>query len=90
VSATIGSLFDALGALGNSKKDLTVPLRLRVDPEMLSELDALEAFLRGHGFRDASRSSLVRAAVSSYLDGVRAEIPEALVQPAGRFIRTES
>ena len=86
--STIASLF-GISVMSNSK-DLNVPLRVRVDPEMLKELDALEAFLRGHGFRDASRSSLVRAAVTSYLDGVRAEAPEALIPPTNQFAKTGS
>lgn len=75
------SLLTALGTNRKSKDDLKSPLNVRVDEETLAELNALEAFLQGHGFREASRSTIVRAAIDSYLDGVRSEIPEALVPP---------
>lgn len=87
MTAALESLLGALG-LKRSSSDLEVPLRVRVSETTLDELNALEAFLRGHGFRDASRSALVRAAISSYLDGVRGEVPEALVPPEKKLSST--
>lgn len=85
MTKTIEAFLGALGIKGSTNEDLEAPLRVRVSQETIAELDALEAFLKGHGFRSASRSYLVRAALDSYLDGVRAEVPEALEPPAKRL-----
>ena len=57
------------------------PLRVRVDDETLSELDALQSFLVGSGLREVTRSTLVRRALTAYLAGVRDEMPEAFNAP---------
>lgn len=54
----------------------TEPLRVRVDADLRMNLDRIEAFLRGHGYRDVSRSDLIRVALSSFVDGVLEAVPE--------------
>ena len=84
MTSAIETLLEAFGLKRTEGKDLEVPLSVRVPQQTITELNALEAFLQGHGFRDANRSALIRAALTSYLDGVRSEAPEALIPPAAQ------
>lgn len=79
----MSDLLETFG-LRRSSPELDKPLRVRVSEDTLNELDALEVFLQGHGFPSVSRSTLVRAALTSYLDGVREEVPEALIATTSR------
>lgn len=54
----------------------TEPLNVRVDADLRMNLDRIEAFLRGAGYRDVSRSDLVRAALSSFVAGVLEAVPD--------------
>lgn len=79
------ALRDAFGLRRPQAEELDAHLQVRVDKQTVAELDSLEAFLKGHGFREANRSALIRAALTSYLEGVRTETPEALIPPAERI-----
>jgi len=56
------------------------PLRVRVSSEMEADLSALEAHFRGKGFRHATRSHLVRLALTDYLENAQEIVPEAFKQ----------
>lgn len=84
MTVAFGALLEAFGLKRADEEDLDAPLRVRVSKQTIADLNALEAFLQGHGFREATRSALIRAALSSYLDGVRSEAPEALIPPAAQ------
>lgn len=79
------ALLEALHLRRTSTGDLDTHLQVRVDKQTVNELNALEAFLQGHGFREVNRSAIVRAALTGYLDGVRSEAPEALIPPSQRI-----
>lgn len=85
MTTSFDSLREAFGLRRAPTEELDTQLQVRVDKRTLSELDALEAFLKGHGFREANRSALIRAALTSYLEGVRTEAPEALIPPSERI-----
>lgn len=79
----IGALIGTFG-MGRTDTDFDAPLSVRVSQTTIDELNALEAYLQGLGFREASRSALIREALTTYLDGVRSEAPEALIPAAQR------
>lgn len=65
--------FDVLQVLGlQSIKGAVMsdPIPVRFDQPTLKRLDRAEALLRARGYREANRSSLVRAAVGQWLDGL--------------------
>lgn len=68
-------LLESLG-LAAHKDALDEVVRVRLDDELLARLDRVEAFMRGRRIRQVNRSSLIRAAISSYLDGIEEAIPD--------------
>lgn len=73
-------LLESLGLVAPTEA-LDEVVRVRLDDELLSRLDHVEAFMRGKRIRQATRSSLIRAAIASYLDGVEDVIKELEGQP---------
>lgn len=53
-----------------SPTDLSEVIRVRVDRDLLESLDRIEALIRGQGYRDVTRSSLIRAAISGFVEAV--------------------
>ncbi|WP_435740136.1 ribbon-helix-helix domain-containing protein [Clavibacter nebraskensis] len=60
---------------------LAVPVRFRLDEPLLTEIDRIEAFARGAGYRDVSRSDIIRVALQSFVDGFRTKEPDVLDRP---------
>jgi len=63
---------------------LDQPLRVRVEKDLLIKLDRIEAFVRSHGYRDVSRSDLVRAALLGFIEGVSKVDPDIVNEPLQR------
>lgn len=51
-------------------------MRVRLDDATRRELDRVEAYIRGSGYREVSRSDLIRAAVFTFVEGFREAVPE--------------
>ncbi|MBF4632725.1 hypothetical protein ITJ42_16010 [Clavibacter michiganensis subsp. phaseoli] len=47
----------------------------------MTEIDRIEAMARGAGYRDVSRSDIIRVALQSFVDGVRKQVPDVLDRP---------
>ncbi|MBF4632733.1 hypothetical protein ITJ42_16050 [Clavibacter michiganensis subsp. phaseoli] len=45
------------------------------------EIDRIEAFAKGAGYRDVSRSDIIRVALQSFVDGFREKKPDVLDRP---------
>jgi hypothetical protein len=60
---------------------LAVPVRFRLDEPLLVEIDRIEAFAKGAGYRDVSRSDIIRVALQSFVDGFREKKPDVLDRP---------
>jgi len=54
----------------------TVPLRVRVTDEAVTDLNRIEAFFQGQGLKHVTRSYLVRFALQHLVDDLYAEHPE--------------
>ena len=57
-------------------EELAVPLRVRVSDSTVHDLDLLEAFFQGKGYRYSRRSFLVRVAIDRFIREVMSEHPE--------------
>jgi metal-responsive CopG/Arc/MetJ family transcriptional regulator len=60
-------------------------MRIRLDDELVAQLDRVEAYARGLGYRRVTRSSIIRQAVSAYLTGFEKTLSADLSRrsPAG-------
>ena len=54
-----------------SPTELSEVIRVRIDRDLLDRLDRIESVLRGQGYRQVTRSSLIRAAISGFVEGVQ-------------------
>jgi len=63
---------------------LDQPLRVRVEKDILIKLDRIEAFIHGQGYREVSRSDLVRAALLGFIDGVSDVDPDIVNEPLAK------
>jgi hypothetical protein len=61
-----------------SEKDeaLTVPLRVRVSDATEIDLNRVEAYFRGMGYKNVNRSHLIRTAIKHLIQGLYDEHPE--------------
>jgi len=69
--ATIQRLF---GDDPDTEESLGETVRIRLDSDLLRQIDLVEAYARGLGFRAVSRSSLIRAAIDAFLSGLESEL----------------
>lgn len=81
--AATGPTLESLG-LTDRPGELGEAVRVRLDEELLRNLDAIESFMRGRGFRTVNRSSLIRAAITAYVDGVIDALPQIATAQASR------
>lgn len=54
---------------------LEEPIRFRIERDLRQEIDRIEAFARGAGYRDVTRSDIIRVAVQSFVEGFRESVP---------------
>lgn len=52
-------------------------IRVRLPESLLTRLDDLESELRGRGHRKATRSAIIRAALTRYLNDAEATLTKA-------------
>ncbi len=55
---------------------LEEPMRFRIESDLRKEIDRIEAFARGAGYRGVTRSDIIRVALQSFVDGFREAVPE--------------
>lgn len=55
---------------------LTEAVRVRLSREMETDLNKIEAYFRGRGFRHATRSHLIRIALDNFVENVQGSNPE--------------
>ncbi|WP_433790736.1 ribbon-helix-helix domain-containing protein [Actinoplanes sp. CA-252034] len=55
-------------------------MRIRLDDELVAQLDRVEAYARGLGYRHVTRSSIIRQAVTAYLTGFEKTLSADLPQ----------
>lgn len=55
---------------------LEEPIRFRIERDLRQEIDRIEAFARGAGYRDVTRSDIIRVALQSFVEGFRNSVPE--------------
>lgn len=60
----------------DSEGGLTEPLRVRVTSDSETDLNRIEAYFRGQGFKHANRSHIIRIALNSYVNNVQVNHPE--------------
>jgi hypothetical protein len=77
---TLDSFLEQLG-IRAPEGALNQPLRVRVEQDILIKLDRIEAFVRSQGYRDVSRSDLVRAALIGFIDGIGDIDPDIINEP---------
>jgi hypothetical protein len=71
----VPSLLQAL-RVSPPNKPLGEIVKVRIDADLRRDLDRIEAYARGAGYRDFSRSDLVRTAIAEFVDGVKESLPE--------------
>lgn len=54
---------------------LEEPIRFRIETDLRREIDRIEAFARGAGYRDVTRSDIIRVALQSFVEGFRESVP---------------
>jgi hypothetical protein len=59
-----------------SDNALTEPVRVRISDEAEKDLNKIEAYYRGRGFRHATRSHLVRIALEDFVETIQKSNPE--------------
>lgn len=64
------NLLEELGLQPIKGAAMSNPIPVRFDEPTLRRLDRVEAIARAQGHREATRSSIVRAAVVQMLDGI--------------------
>jgi metal-responsive CopG/Arc/MetJ family transcriptional regulator len=93
VAAYLAPLVDLLnreGKLGRSSDDWPAPddnagkefgesMRIRLDHDLVEQLNRVEAYARGLGYRHVTRSSLIRDAVKAYVTGFDRELSADLL-----------
>lgn len=78
-------LWDELG-VQTPTGPLDVPLRFRVEQDLVDDLDKVEASLRGAGYR-VSRSTILRALLAAAMEGLREDFPLQDIQLPGAGVR---
>jgi hypothetical protein len=73
--ATNAAFWEDLG-LPNPSGPLSEPMRFRIETDLRKEVDRIEAYARGIGYRDISRSDIIRVAIASFVDGFRNAVPD--------------
>ncbi|MDB5542586.1 MAG: hypothetical protein JWQ89_4313 [Devosia sp.] len=71
----MNSLLERLG-VAPATKPLTEVVKVRIDSDSLHRLDQIEALARGAGYRQFSRSDMIRAAIEAFTTGVFETVPE--------------
>lgn len=66
---------DAMTNSGTPRGGLSAVVRCRLEEWQLEDLDVLEAHLRGEGDRTATRSRLIRDAITAYLVNAAKDLP---------------
>ena len=72
---SMSSFWDQLGIKAPTGP-LEEPMRFRIESDLRKEIDRIEAFARGAGYRDVTRSDIIRVALQSFVEGFRESVPE--------------
>lgn len=73
---------DWLAPDDNSGKEFGESMRIRLDHDLVDQLNRVEAHARGLGYRHVTRSSLIRDAVKAYVAGFDRELSADLLRQA--------
>lgn len=82
---------ERLASTPATDKGFSEATRVRLDDDLVQQLDRIEAYARGLGYRHVTRSRLIRDGVSAYLSGFDSELsrndsdqpePHSLVTPS--------
>jgi len=65
---------ERLASAPETGKGFSEATRVRLNDDLIQQLDRIEAYARGLGFRQVTRSSLIRDGVGAYLTGFDAEL----------------
>jgi predicted transcriptional regulator len=65
---------ERLASAPGTEKGFSEATRVRLDDDLVRQLDRIEAYARGLGYRHVTRSSLIRDGVSAYLSGFDSEL----------------
>ena len=65
---------ERLASAPDTGKGFSEATRVRLNDDLVQQLDQIEAYARGLGFRHVTRSSLIRDGVGAYLTGFDAEL----------------
>lgn len=74
MATTTSEFWDQLG-LTAPAGPLEEPIRFRIERDLRQEIDRIEAFARGAGYRDVTRSDIIRVALQSFVEGFRESVP---------------
>jgi predicted transcriptional regulator len=66
-----------------SNNSFSETTRVRLNEDLVEQLNRIEAYARGLGYRHATRSSLIRNALSAYLSGLDSELARADLGESG-------
>lgn len=61
---------------GESEEALTLPMNVRVAKETLHDMNRIEAYFRGRGYRHVNRSHIMRVAFERLIQETLQEHPE--------------
>ncbi|WP_203993088.1 hypothetical protein [Virgisporangium aurantiacum] len=70
---------DRLATDDSSGKEFGESMRIRLDHDLVGQLDRVEAYARGLGYRHVTRSSLIRDAIKAYVTGFDRELSADLL-----------
>lgn len=65
---------ERLASVPETDKGFSEATRVRLGDDLVQQLDRIEAYARGLGYRHVTRSSLIRDGVSAYLSGFDSEL----------------